>query len=766
MHHTASHQSNGRRLVALVGGLIGICLAFSCCSPEAKEARYLESGKRMMQKKDYARAIIQFSNAVKVKPNDAEPRYQLALAYLATHDLNSCASNLQMALKLNPTHQQARLQMAELMAVFGNRESVQKAQATIHDLIKTEPASADELSALAITEFKLGNPQDAENHLEEALKKSPKDLAAAISLAKVKRSLHDLAGAEDTLKKAAAQPPPSANAYVALGQFYMSVGRATDAETQFRRAMQTDPKNGLGLLSLAALQVRTNKLDQAEQTYAQLSALPDKQYRGYHATFLSARGKHDQAIAEFEKLFREQPDDRGARTDLVREYMRAQRTDEALKLLTAVLDKHPKDFDALLQRSGIYLASGRADDAQKDLTQALRFRADSPEAHYLMAKVNQMHGSGLNERQELGEALRLRPDFLAARVLLCQSLIASGSAQAALDVMDAPKVQRNNLAYLVSRNWALLALNRTTEARTEVDRGLAAVKAPELLLQDAYLKIGQKDYASARASLAEALTKSPEDLRILRLIVASYAAQKQTAEAVRTIQEYASQHPKSAPLQQFLAQVLIANGRLAEARTALLAAKAANSKFTPADLSLAQMDVSAGRPNDAIKTLSAVLVQDPNNIAARLLLADLEDARGDRVPAMDAYKKILDLQPSNILALNNLAFDLAEYGNKPDEALGYAQKAAELAPDAAAVADTLGWVLYHKGLYSVALQHLEKAAEKEPTARHKCHLAMAYLKMGDQVRGQKNLETALKLDPNIPEIRTAQEILEAMPNGR
>ena len=50
--------------------LLAACLAFSGCafSPEAKEARYLESGKKQLTKKDYARAIIQFRNAANSLP--------------------------------------------------------------------------------------------------------------------------------------------------------------------------------------------------------------------------------------------------------------------------------------------------------------------------------------------------------------------------------------------------------------------------------------------------------------------------------------------------------------------------------------------------------------------------------------------------------------------------------------------------------------------------------------------------------------------------
>ena len=635
---------------AIAFTLLASCLVFSGCSPEAREARYLEAGKRQMQKKDYARAILQFMNAAKAMPKDAEPNYQLGLAYLARTDFQRAYYYFKKAVDLNPKHQQAQLKRAELLAATNNKENLQEAQQQVHELLNTTTSTAEILDTLAAAEWKLGNQQDAEKHLEEAFSKFPRDLSSAVALSRVKLAHKDMLGAEDVLKKAAAQQPPSANALMALGHFYMSTGKAAEAEAQFRHAIAADSKSGPALLSLAVLQVRTGKLDPAGQTYAQLSALPDKRYRPYHAAFLAARGQHGAAVAEFEKLNRQDPDDRDIRTDLVREYLSTQKTAEAEKLVTAALSKNPKDADALLQRAGVYLMTSRMDDAQKDLTQALHYRSDSAEAHFLMAKMYQMRGASLNQRAELSEVLRLRPEYLPARTQLSQLLIASGAAQSALDLLNnnaLPPAQKNMLGVVIQRNWALLALKQLAEARVQVDRGLAAVRSPELLIQDAYLKLEQKNYSSARASLAEALNKSPEDLRILRLIVASYAAEKQPAAAITAVRDYAQQHPKSAVAQQFLADVLMANGQPQQARTALLAAKAANPKFTQADLSLARLDATEGHTGEASKTLSAILSQNPNNVPARLMLASIKETGGNPNAAIDDYKKILQLQPAN-----------------------------------------------------------------------------------------------------------------------
>ncbi|HLJ77239.1 MAG TPA: tetratricopeptide repeat protein, partial [Acidobacteriaceae bacterium] len=403
---------------------------------------------------------------------------------------------------------------------------------------------------------------------------------------------------------------------------------------------------------------------------------------------------------------------------------------------------------------------GRVNEAEQDLSHALHFRPDSAEAHFLLSMVHQSRGATLNQRQELGEVLRLRPGYLEARLQLARVLLASGAAQSALDVLTVlPDNQKNNLAILTQKNWAFIALKQLPAARKGVDDALKAVRHPDLLLQDAFLKMADKDYKGARASLTEALTKSPEDLRALRLMVGTYNAEKQPAAAVQVVQNYAAQHPKSAPIQELLAELFMSNGQKPQAREALMAAKKANPGFVTADLSLAGLDAEEGHFKEALKTLSDVLARSPNNAAAQLLLAAVDEKSGNHTAADAAYRKVLQLDPSNIRALNNLAYNLAEYDNQSDEALQYAQKASELAPDTPAVENTLGWVLYKKGLYSMALSHLEKAADKEPSARRKAHVAMAYLRMGDQDQGQKNLNAALKLDPSIPEIQAAQQML-------
>jgi tetratricopeptide (TPR) repeat protein len=275
--------------------------------------------------------------------------------------------------------------------------------------------------------------------------------------------------------------------------------------------------------------------------------------------------------------------------------------------------------------------------------------------------------------------------------------------------------------------------------------------------------LAQKDYAGAAAAAERALDQSPENVQALSVLVFSYFAQNQMATGVRKARERGGRQPKSALMQQFLGQVLLSNGDRSGARKAFNAARTAKPGLLPSELALAEIDTEEGRWDDARKTLSALVSSHPASVPAHLLFANLEMTVGKKAEAIQEYRKAVALDENNAQALNGLAYILAET-RQPDEAMKYAQKAKELAPNNPAVDDTLGWAYFQKGLYTLAVSHLEGATAKEGSAVQRYHLAMAYLKAGDPQRGRQALDAALKMDPNLPEAQAARQIFGIRPN--
>jgi tetratricopeptide (TPR) repeat protein len=201
------------------------------------------------------------------------------------------------------------------------------------------------------------------------------------------------------------------------------------------------------------------------------------------------------------------------------------------------------------------------------------------------------------------------------------------------------------------------------------------------------------------------------------------------------------------------------HGDAKEARAALVTANSDDPNFIPAYLSLVQLDITEHKLDDAAAHLQKVLSINSGNTTARLWLAHIEETKGNHEQAMKNYRDVVAANPGNVQALNNLAYLTSEYAHQPNEAMQYAQKAKELAPNDPAYSDTLGWILYRKGLYPSAVTELERAVSKQGDPVWKYHLAMAYAKAGDVTRGRSTLRAALKQNPNLPEAKAAQEIL-------
>ena len=751
--------------------LILLLVLAAGCAREPKDVRFLERGKQFLAKKDYARAAIEFQNAAAANPKNAEASYQRALAELAVGDKIAAYRALSRTLELDGGRIDAQLKLAELLVTGSDPEDIKAAQEHAQAVLNASPDNPDALDAMAVAELRLGKRAAALELLEQASRKAPQHLQTAIELALLRLEQKDQAGAERLMKQAVEKSPESLEARVALGAFYSLMGNSRESERELRIVLEKDPNHTLALLNLAILLHATGRESEAAEMYRRLATGPSPAYRSAYATYLFQIGKQKEAVAEFERVARQNPRDIDLRTRLVAAYVATQRTADAQRVLDEALRKNPKDAAALLQRSDLRIMAGAYADARKDLLQVLHYTPDSATAHFLLSKVDRAARNPLTERQELLESLRLDPRFFAARIDLARSYIAAGDSQSALDLMNhTPEDQQKELRFIEYRNWALLASGDLKDLQTGIGAGLAKARTRDLLLQDALLKLRQGNDPAARPALLEILKSNPEDLGAVDVLVRSYAARKQLPLAIENVRALIGERPNSAPLRFRLGVLLAAVGQSRDARAAFTAALTANPLFPPARLALAQMDRGEGKPDAARQDLDPLLSSKDGELWARLELGFIEAKTRNYDKSIEHFRKVVEADPGNVVALNNLAYLLADHTNQTDEArideaMTYAQKAKELAPDDVTVEGTLGWAYFRKGMYGLAVQHLQNAVSREGknvidgTAIRQYHLAMAYSKTGDENGAAKALGAGLKLDPNLPEAQVAAQMI-------
>jgi Tfp pilus assembly protein PilF len=154
---------------------------------------------------------------------------------------------------------------------------------------------------------------------------------------------------------------------------------------------------------------------------------------------------------------------------------------------------------------------------------------------------------------------------------------------------------------------------------------------------------------------------------------------------------------------------------------------------------------------------------EPRLTIANRHLAAIYERRAEYDKAIAQYRAILAVEPENVLALNNLAYALAERQRQPQEALPLAEKAYRLSqvPD---VADTLGWIHHLLGDNAEAARWLEKAVTDAPKAIDiRIHAAIVHADLNDLARARLELQAAEKLDPLIgerPEVKALRARLK------
>ncbi|MEQ1573023.1 MAG: TIGR03790 family protein [Vicinamibacterales bacterium] len=170
----------------------------------------------------------------------------------------------------------------------------------------------------------------------------------------------------------------------------------------------------------------------------------------------------------------------------------------------------------------------------------------------------------------------------------------------------------------------------------------------------------------------------------------------------------------------------------------------------------------------AVEALERATTVDPRLVNAHLLLASLYERTNSIDSAIDYYRRVIATAPGNILALNNLAYALAEHQPVAlPEALTLARRANTIAPRNGAILDTLAWILHLSGDERAASATIAQAIELTPTnSETLLHGAVIDAQAGNREVAARSLARALALTPALesrPDVRRLKQALSDLP---
>ncbi len=754
---------SARLAAATVVALLG--LAGCKHDPNVQKQKYFESGQRYEKEGKLREAAIQFSNALKVDRNYSAAHYELAKTYLQLGSMIAGYQELQRTVALDPANMQARLDLGNMLLAGGVPE---KAKDQAKAVLAAQPNNADGYALLSRVAQRQGDHDGALTLIQHALQIDPNRAAFHTSLGLLEASgTEGKAAGEQELQRAVSLNPKDPSARLALAGLLARNGDNQGAEQQVQAGVQAAPDSLQARMMLAQLYLRENNQPKAEETLLQAAKdMPDKDQpasillRFYAQTHQLPRGE-----SVFADLHKQHPNSSAIAVEYARVLLMTNQYDKAGDLLKEVSKSNGNNPQVQRLNADVLLHAGKPNDALVLLQKAVTNAPDDVSLRLLLAQTAAGLGKTSLVETNFRDAARLDPRNLEAARGLASLSLSRGDMDQLGQLADRTITMHPEApdAYI----WrATVEAKRQQLAEAEKDLETARQKDPNneaANLDLGELRLAQKRTAEGSALLGQVLDRDPNQVQALNALVSLDLEAKQPEKAMGRIQAQIGKSPNNPSLYADLSALQMQLKDYSGAQSSAQHALSLNKSYQPAVQLYSQAQVAQGNTDGAIATWQAWLGSHPDDPRANTLLGSLEETKGDVSKAMEYYKKALQLDSSQAVAANNLAVLMVDNGDNSDVALSYAQTARRALPNSPSTADTLAWVYYHKGTYSLARDLLEDATKANPddSSIH-YHLGMTYLKLGNKPEAQTHLKKAVELGGSTASGKQAADALSKL----
>jgi len=647
------------------------------------------------------------AKARKAQPNSLLIFYSQALLDFREGHYKTALEQLQQVLRAVPDHMPSVLLAGAVEVALG---SDTQAERYLTQFLQSDPGNAYAVKLLATVALRNGKADDVLRLVQPLLKRTPDDVELLALAGEAEMRARRFTEAAAHFQKASSLKPEAAGLRLAHGVSRLGLGDNAAAIAELEQASQAAGNPGRAGVLLVLTQLREKQFDKALATVDEMIRKEDSaMLRNLRGGVLLGRSDVDGARAAFAQALEKDPLYQPALDNLAQLDIVSKKPDDARKRYEAALARDKKNATLMTALARLATLQGKPDEAMRWLERANKENPDVTAPAQLLASYYLRAG----EKQKavtLAQKLQATdPGDAKALALLAQAQAESGQTEAALDSYDKLAVLQPKSAAVQLRiatlqlvgshiDDALLAARKAT--KLEPDNDEAAILLASLLFE--------KNLMSEAASLARGWqTRHAESPTGYKLEGDLLMVQQKPAEALQAYEKAFGLMP-SGPLQIAIHRALVAAGRAPEAKA----------------------------------RMTAWLERQPADQPTRMYYASALLAASEFDSASKHYLEAIKRSPENVVALNDLAWALLQ--SKDARALTYAEKAYQLAPRNAAVADTLAAVLLDKGDTARALPLLKKAVEGAPKAAEiRFHLAQALFKAGDRKAARAQCEQLL-----------------------
>jgi tetratricopeptide (TPR) repeat protein len=749
----------------------------SCGDSEASNRRLVETGKKYFANGKFKEASLIFRKAISKDARYGEAYYQLGLTQLKLGRYAQALGALRRASELQPENDDAHARLGDLyLAIYASDRKRHKQFLTdLEDLggkiLKRNPKSFEGLRIKGYLAVSREDFPAAAAAFRDALAIKPDNGSTALAYVQSLGNSKALAEAESTARAFIEKEKSFGPMYDYLYVLKAREKKIEDAESALQLKVKNNPKQPMPRLELAVHHLRANQRDKAKSVLDQLA--------GNRADFPNGRelvgdlyyrlGDLDTAYQQYQASLNEaRPNKLSLQRKMVEVLAFQSRNQEATKLADQVLKENPSDDTAKALRASLRLRGGDRKELDTALSELQSVIARMPDNH--VVRFN--YGEALMAKGQIGqakvqfqEAIKLRPNYGPPKMALAYIHLRERDYTRVLTLADEVlKLTPGMVAARILRAAGLIGNGDRGKARQELEELVQRSPDKESRYLLAMLDFGDKRWSESEAGFRSLWEANPPDFRGLFGIVETMMATNRAPAARQLLEKTLAGHQAhSATIRMAIANVAArSNDQVTAVNTyEQLVKEIPDSQEMWLRLGRSYKKVS--RLDDAYRAFEKARGVDPRQVAPWLEMAVVLETQNRKGQVKPIYEEILKLAPDNPVALNNLAYILAENSVDLDQALTYAQRARQKLPNHPDIADTLGWVYIKKNLSDDAIKIFRDLLTGKPEhVTWRYHLAMALYQKGDKLQARRELETALRNKPTKDEDTKIRELLSRL----
>jgi putative PEP-CTERM system TPR-repeat lipoprotein len=704
---------------------------------------------------DVKGALDAFGKALELNPNYVEARVARAALLIDLGRLAEANQDIQYLAANQPREPRALYIRAVFSARRGDDRGAREALEALVNALDPVPRdvlkqrAAELLLLAALGHQGLGQREKARQYLDDYLAVRPRDVGARRLLASLMIAQRDNRQAITILEAARREAPNDPQVLALLGSAHMGLGQHNVAVNYLDRALAA---------SGGAADV--------------------------HAAFglsLLGGGQHDLALKQLHEAFKKEPGQARSGIALAILHMQRGEPKQAVEVAEAVVKRVPANAYLLNLLGVARLATGDRKGARAAFQEAVAADPSLVAAHLNIGRLDVGDGDFPAARNRFQTVLKRRPSNALAMYELGVAEQAAGQTADAIRWLEKARSADRRHVTAAARLVDLYIGTRATDKALEVAKDADAANPDNLdalaALGRAYLAVGNQQAAQtaftrmarlasfdaawqteiaryqaaannpqgASYSLEKALSGRPDYLPAQALMVELDLRAGNVAKAEERARSIVKRVPDQAIGHRLLADAAMARKKYPEAieryRTALAKEQSADGALRLFGAYAAAGDTKAGN-----EFLESWLRSHRADRTVQHALAEGYVRAGNLASARARYERMADAQGDDASVLNNLANILLLQGDH-QKALGYAERAYQLAPGVAAIQDTLGWALVQAGQLEPGIRHLRDARLRDPqSAEIRYHLAVALVRAGRRDEARRELEPVIGPD--------------------